>query len=537
MTGQTDTDPRIRFFGAAGGVTGSCFQIEVAGGRFLVDCGLFQGSKTEKALNYQPFPFSSKDIDTVLLTHAHIDHSGLLPKLMRHGFKGRIIATRATADLCSVMLPDSGYIQEMEVRNLNKRNRRRGRDTVTPIYTQADAFRAVELFDPVDYKTWVEVVPGVRARFWNAGHLLGSSSIELHIDRDGDREPLKLVFSGDIGPDNKLLQADPEAPMGVDYVICESTYGDRDRQTVTPTARREILRREFEEAYAKKGALLIPSFAIERTQELLVDLHMLMKTGAIPRVPLYIDSPLARRATAVFRTHAHELEMGEELLAALADDTVRFTESVEESIALDDIEEFHIVIAASGMCDAGRIRHRLKNWLWRDSATVMLVGYQAQGTLGRILLDGEKRVRIQGSEINVHARIRSIDVYSGHADAPELAAWVRERLPIRQGVFLVHGEEEPRWAFEKALEAIVDCDLITPRLDDEFLLSDAGALPVAAERQRRIEPKSAGRSDWHNDVSKLILDLNAQLEKAADEKARGIIIRKVRRTLEDLAEA
>ena len=535
MNNKHSAEPCIRFFGAAGGVTGSCFQLDTPGGRILVDCGLFQGSKSEKELNYKPFPFSSKDIDVVLLTHAHIDHSGLLPKLMRHGFKGEIIATRPTADLCSVMLPDSGYIQEMEVRNLNKRNRRRGKDTVSPIYTEADAFRTIELFRPVDYKTWVTVLPGVRARFWNAGHLLGSASIELQIDDGTGGEPLKLVFSGDIGPDNKLLQNDPEAPHGVDYVICESTYGDTDRQSITPKARREMLRREFEAAYRKKGAFLIPSFAVERTQEILVDLHILMESGEIPRVPLYIDSPLARKATAVFRAHADELELGNELLAALADDSVRFTESVEESIALDDIEDFHIVIAASGMCDAGRIRHRLKNWLWRDSATVMLVGYQAQGTLGRILLEGADRVRIRGEEIDVRARIRSIDAYSGHADGPELAAWVRERLPIAQAVFLVHGEEEPRFALQAKLESEIDAGILMPRLDDAFRLTRAGALPVEAERARRIEPEKTGHRDWHNDVSELILDLNKRLDKAADEKAKAVIIRRLRAALDELA--
>ncbi|PLX36473.1 MAG: MBL fold metallo-hydrolase [Hyphomicrobiales bacterium] len=537
MGGRQDHEPFLRFFGASGGVTGSCFELDTVGGRVLVDCGLFQGSKTEKELNYKPFPFEARDIDAVVLTHAHIDHSGLLPKLVRAGFEGSIFATPPTADLCSVMLPDSGYIQEMEVRHLNKRNRRRGRKAVTPIYTQADAFRTMEQFRPVDYEQWVEVVPGLRARYWNAGHLLGSASAEIEIEmgEGADGGPLRLIFSGDIGPDNKLLQPDPEAPRGFDYLLCESTYGDTDRHSVSEKARREMLRREVEDAYREKGVLLIPSFAIERTQELFVDLNLLMEAGEIPRMPVHIDSPLARRATQVFRDHADELERGQALLRALAADNIQFTESVEESIALDDLEDFHIVIAASGMCDAGRIRHRLKNWLWRDEATVLLVGYQAQGTLGRILLEGAKRVRIQGQEINVHARIRSIDLYSGHADAPELSAWVRERMPIRQAVFLVHGEEEPVWALKQRLEGFVDADLLVPRLDDAFRLTRNGALPVEVERTRRIEPEKTGRRDWHNEVSELLLDLHEQLDKAGDEKARAVIIRRVRKALDEVA--
>ncbi len=282
----------LRFCGATQTVTGSCYLLQTRSGRFLIDCGLFQGQKTLKELNYRPFPFNPADVDVALLTHAHIDHSGLLPKLTREGFKGRILATRGTIDLCSYMLPDAGSIQESEVAALNRRNAARRRPTVSPIYTQADALASLQSFRPVEYEIWADVVPGVRARYWNAGHLLGSASIELEFAGEGvSGQPLRLLSSGDIGPDAKLLQPDPEAPSGFDYVLSESTYGDRIRAAITPQQRRQRLAGEVNDAAAAQGALLIPAFAVERTQELIIDLVDLMERGEIPIAPIFLDSP------------------------------------------------------------------------------------------------------------------------------------------------------------------------------------------------------------------------------------------------------
>ena len=435
--------PLLHFHGAAGSVTGSCFRLVFAGQQILVDCGMFQGAKSEKELNYRPFPFDAHDIAAVVLTHAHIDHSGLLPKLVRAGFAGKVHATRATADLCAVMLPDSGHIQEIEVQQLNRRNAQRGRRTVQPIYTAEDAVGSLKRLHAEDYDAWFPVVEGIRGRFWNAGHLLGSASLELELARAGaGGGPLRLLFSGDIGPAHKLLQPEAGAPSGIDYLVCESTYGNRDRPDSTPAQRRHLLEVEVAAAQQAGATLLIPSFAVERTQELLVDLYRLMRDGALPWAPITIDSPLATRASAVFDRHAEDIREGELLREALASSHVHFTETIEQSKALNNARGFQVVIAASGMCEAGRIRHHLKNWLWRDGATVLLVGYQAQGTLGRILQDGAPRVRIQGEEIEVRARIRSLDLYSGHADGPELAEWMAKRKPVRCGVFLVHGEDE-----------------------------------------------------------------------------------------------
>ena len=525
----------IRFCGAARTVTGSCNLFETRSGRFLVDCGLFQGQKTLKELNYGAFPFRPAEITTVLLTHAHIDHSGLLPKLVRDGFAGRILATRGTIDLCSYMLPDAGSIQESEVAALNRRNVSRGRAEVTPIYTQADAVATLQSFAPVEYEKWVHVIPGVRARYWNAGHLLGSASIEIECtDDDASRKPLRILASGDIGPDAKLLQPDPEAPAGFDFVISESTYGNRERPPITPDARRARLAAEVRDAAARKGALLIPAFAVERTQELIVDLVDLMEGGHVPSAPIFLDSPLAIRATEVFRKHASSLDPDVDVSRLLNSPQLRFTETVEESKAIAKLTGFHIIIAASGMCDAGRIRHHLKNWLWNARATVLLVGFQPQGTLGRFLLDGATAVRMWGNEIKIAARIRSIDDYSGHADGTELARWIAARRPIGRGLFLVHGEEPSIASLaERVSERIIPAARVfQPILDDVYELSTVLPTPLHISRRRRLAPEAVVTLDWHNDMSKLVLDINDRIAAAVDDRARGVIVRRLRRALE-----
>jgi metallo-beta-lactamase family protein len=523
--------PILRFLGASGTVTGSSYLIETGAANVLVDCGLFQGSKTEKELNYRPFPFDPHSIDAVLLTHAHIDHSGLIPKLVKAGYDGPVLATDATTDLCRVMLPDAGHIQEVEVEQLNNRNRRRGRAAVTPIYTADDAVKTLNQFRPVPENAWQEAATGIRFRFWNAGHLLGSASIEMELNTGST--PLRLLFSGDVGPGEKLLEYPPEAPTGWDYIICESTYGDTDREGFTDAGRREALRTVVKAAVHADGALLIPSFAVERTQELLADLVYLMDAKRIPTCPIIIDSPLATRASEIFRKHAGELEHGELLARAMQAHNVRFTETVEQSKALDVMRGFHIIISASGMCDAGRIRHRLKNWLWRDEGTVLLVGYQAAGTLGRILADGAPRVRIQGEEIRVRARIAKLDTYSGHADGPELAAWVKARLPIRAGVFLVHGEADGVEGLHRRLTAFLPEERIyRPRLDQAFSLAPQRPNEVSETLHPRIDPVHSGRTDWHNEYQSLVLDLQAELAKAADDEARQVVLRRMRQALE-----
>lgn len=524
---------RLHVLGAAHTVTGSCHLFETDRGRFLVDCGMFQGSKTVKELNYRDFPFSPRGIDRVLLTHAHIDHSGLLPKLVEAGFRGEILATAGTADLCSYMLPDAGHIQETEVEHLNRRNKARGRREVQPIYTLEDARRTLGRFRAVDYERWVPVIDGVRARFWNAGHLLGSASIELEFETGGaNGGRLRVLCSGDLGPDAKLLQEDPEAPAGFDHVLCESTYGDRDRPATTPEERRRRLAAEVRDAAAAGGALIIPAFAVERTQELIVDLVDLMDRGLVPDAPIFINSPLAIRVTEVFLEHAGDLDKEVDVARLMRSPRLKFTETVEQSKAIARVEGFHVILAASGMCDAGRIRHHLKQWLWNRRATVLMVGYQAAGTLGRILVDGARTVRIQGEEIAVAARIRRMDEYSGHADAGELARWISERLPIRHGLFLVHGETEAMEALARrvAAEHPDGPPIVAPQLDDVFDLT--APLPAAMGLEPpRLTPEAVTRPDWHNERSRLILDIDEAFEQGRDDAARRRLAERLRAAL------
>lgn len=526
----------MKFCGAAGTVTGSCYWLRHAHGAFLVDCGMFQGSKTLKELNYGEFPFPPAKAEFLLLTHAHIDHSGLIPKLIGAGFKGPVYATQATKDLFAFMLPDSGYIQETEVEFLNRRNAQRGLAPVKPIYTRADGEAAIEQVRAVDYQSWFEPGPGVRARFWNAGHILGSASIEVEIDT-GRREHriMRLLFSGDIGPEHKLFLPDPEAPNNLDYVVCEATYGARARKMLTPQDRRRKLAAIVSEAFGRGGVLVIPAFSVERTQELLADLGMLMNSGAIRRTLVFLDSPLAIKATEAFARHAGELEDVDGDGELFRHPSFHFTESVEESKAINQYESGVIIIAASGMCDAGRIRHHLKRRLWSEKNTVLLTGYQAPGTLGSLLEAGRKAVRIQGEDIQVKADIRSFDAYSGHVDADGLFKWMMARRPVTRGVFLTHGEEEGRSALRgRLVEAgFAEDRVILPQLDDEVdLLGDGGV--AMRPGPRRLSPEAVSGPDWHNDLAQLTLDIRTRLDRAAGEKARKAILRRLRKALESL---
>ena len=525
----------LQFCGAARTVTGSCYWFKAPSGQLLVDCGLYQGSKTLKELNYGAFPFNPADIDAVLLTHAHIDHSGLLPKLVRAGFRGRIFATRGTIDLCSCMLPDAGSIQESEVAALNRRNAARGRAEVSPIYSQADAVASLDSFQPVEYETWVEPMPGIRARYWNAGHLLGSASIEIEFAGEGNSgEPLRVLLSGD--SDRTRNCSSPIRQRRRTWIMSfpnRPTVGT-DRPAITSQDRRQRLAEQVRAAHAVDGPLLIPAFAVERTQELIVDLVDLMDRGQVPAAPIFLDSPLAIRATEVFRRHASEFNSEVDVKRLLGSPHLRFTETVDESKSIAKFTGFHIIIAGSGMCDAGRIRHHLKRWLWRANATVLLSGFQAQGTLGRFLEEGARAVRIQGDEIKVAARIASFDEYSGHADGPELASWIAARRPIRRAVFLVHGEEPALTGLsERIAERIVPAaKVFVPILDDVYELATAGPTLIDGAHRKRLAPEAVISLDWHNDMSKLILDINDRIEAAADDRARGVVVRRLRRALE-----
>jgi len=524
---------KLHFHGAARTVTGSCYLIETPTARVLIDCGMFQGSRSMNELNYRKFPFPPESIDALVLTHAHIDHTGLVAKLTKQGFKKKIHATAATVDLCAIMLPDSGHIQEMEVKQLNQRNARRGAAVIEPIYGLLDAMACLEQFVGHGFQEWFSPAAGIRMRYWNAGHLLGSGSIEVEVDQEG-KSALRILFSGDIGPDNKMLEADPEGPMGWDYVICESTYGGKDRFERSEDMRREMLAAELNAAAARGGALLIPSFAVERTQEVVTDIVTLMEQGKAPKATLFIDSPLANKATEVFKKHASELEHGADLARALASPYVKTVEAVEESKALNLFKGFYIVISASGMAEAGRIRHHLLNHLWQKSTTVLFVGFQGSGTLGATLLGGATQVRIMGQDVHVAASIRSIDDYSGHADGPELVNWIEHRLPITRNLFLTHGEEDRQLALAADAAKFVPADrIIRPALDEAYELtgSEAKLVEQGSGALPRLDHALVAKPDWNDDYQSLLMDLHAALNAAADEKQRGVVLRKIRRAL------
>lgn len=517
--------PTLAIHGAAGTVTGSCYEVAFGRRRLLVDCGLFQGTRTIEALNREPFAFDSKKIDAVLLTHAHLDHSGLLPRLAAEGFRGPIWCTAPTRDLLGIMLPDAAKIQEQDAGHRNRRADRADQSPIEPLYTLDDARWAIDLARPIDLDHRFEPVPGFQARFWNAGHILGSASIELFAG--GTR----ILFSGDLGPENKSFHLDPEGPRGIDHLLCESTYGDRSRTPQTIDQRRESLEAEVREAMSSGGNLVIPVFALERTQELLLDLARLIDLGRLPHLQVFVDSPLASRATGIFRTHAAELEdMGSG--EVFDHPSFHFTESVEQSMRLNAMSGA-VILSASGMCEAGRIRHHLRCNLPRSESTILFVGYQAQGSLGRTILDGARRVRISGRDVAVKARIRRIDSYSAHADRDELIAWVKARRPVLGSLFLTHGEagalDALRSEFEKNLPSV-----IVPAIGERYELP-AGA-PARRLATGRTDLASALSRDWQNEYADLAVNLKRRLQSIESASKRAEALAAMRSVLDRYSE-
>jgi metallo-beta-lactamase family protein len=525
----------LHFHGAAGTVTGSCYRVVHPGGQFLVDCGLFQGNKSVRDLNLKPFPFDPRAIDYVLLTHAHIDHAGLLPKLYRERYRGPMLMTEPTAGLLEYLLPDSAGIQESEAERDSKKRSRRGDAPVEPLYSMRDAEESLKHRKTLKYGEWIEPGKGVRARYWNAGHILGSASIEVEV-ADAGGPPVRLMFSGDIGPDEKVFYNDPDGPTGFDYILCESTYGGRDRVDYTLDQRREALTTEINDALKRGGNLVIPAFAVERSQELLHDIGLLIKTGEISPSLVFLDSPLASKVTAVYRKYAAMFE--DVSLAAdelFNDPRFRIVEAVEESKAINQIKGGAIIMSASGMADAGRIKHHLRNNLVRSNATVLFVGYQAPGTLGQIILSGAKEVTIHGEVVPVRARVRSLGNYSAHADHSELMAWIKARLPAHGAIFLTHGEDAERAALRSAImqTGIAGDQVIIPLLDDAFDLRAAGVAGVIHPAAPRIDPAQLS-GDWHNAYAQFIIDLGDRLRGAPTDATRLAIMKALESELADV---
>ena len=488
---------KITFLGATKTVTGSNFLVEVAGKKFIVDCGMYQGKASEELENSDPFLYDASEIDFMLLTHAHIDHSGRIPKLYNEGFKGKIYATKATCDLCGIMLPDSGHIQEVEMQWKNKKRVREYKELLLPIYTAEDAYNCLELFEPIDYDDIVEIDDNISVRFNDAGHMLGSSIIEIWATENG--KTTKIVFSGDLGNNDLPLLDSPTMISSADYLIMESTYGNR--LHVRNDDKAQIFLDIVSETLDNGGRVIIPSFAVGRTQEILYELDKLKdehgqdeefarKYRTIMNVPVYVDSPLAISATEIFKknTELFEEEIREKIERGdnpLEFPGLEFTQTAEESKELNESNYPAIIISASGMCDVGRIKHHLKHNLWDPKNTILFVGYQAPGTLGRSIVDGAKKVKIFGEEIAVNARIEYIEGYSGHADQDWLLNFVYSFTNPPSHIFLIHGEPEGQEALKEKIESTSECKVIIPNFGDSFELSEK--MPISLDKTDKVE--------------------------------------------------
>jgi metallo-beta-lactamase family protein len=457
---------KITILGAARKVTGSCYHLSVNGLQFLVDCGMHQGLDSDE-LNRAPFRFDPKEIDVVFLTHAHIDHTGLVPRLVREGFKGRIITTAATAELARVMLADSAHIQEMDAEWMTKKARRAGSEKVVePLYTVEDAIAAIPFFEKKHYGETYALDNVIRYRFYDAGHILGSGTLELRYRNNPEK---KIIFSGDIGKKGNPIIRDPEHAAEADYVVVESTYGNRLHKGMEDSI--EELAGAVESTFKRGGNVYIPSFAVGRTQDLIYIFNKLVREGRLASpLDIYVDSPLADEATKVYFAHPELFdEDAKSLFGKKKGKAVRvhFTSSAQESIKLNRITSRIIVLAGSGMCEGGRIRHHLKHNLWRPECSVVFVGFQAGGTLGRAIIDGAKEVWILGDKVAVRSRVFTIGGFSAHADRKELLEWLG-LFKNKPEVFIVHGEEAAALDFEKQVKEKLGFLTRVPALGDTF---------------------------------------------------------------------
>ena len=507
----------ITFLGAAKTVTGSNFLVEGAGKKFIVDCGMYQGQASLEAENDEPFAFAVDQIDFMLLTHAHIDHSGRIPKLYKEGYHNPIYATKATCDLCSIMLPDSGHIQEMEIEWKNRKRKREGKEPLPPLYTAEEAARSLEIFTPVRYDEIIEIDSNIHVRFNDAGHMLGSSIIEVWI-KEGEEEK-KIVFTGDLGNNDIPLLASPTMIESADYLVMESTYGSRLHMRNDEKA--ELFLDIVSETLDNGGTVVIPSFAVGRTQEILYEINKLKekrddeefrrKYKTLMRAPVYVDSPLAISATEVFRENMDLFDEDVKHAIASGDNPLefpglQFTVTAEESKALNEREEPCIIISASGMCEVGRIKHHLKHNLWNPKSTILFVGYQAPGTLGSRIVNGEKKVKIFGDEIAVNARIEYIEGYSGHADQEWLLNFVYSFISKPKHIFLVHGEPESQEVLKQKLEEQLPIPVHIPEWGETYELEN-------------LQVEKVGQLEVHNkeqEERKIALD---KIRKIKDEVA------------------
>lgn len=485
---------KLEFFGAAHEVTGSCHYLEFADKHVLVDCGMEQGP--DLYVN-QEIPVNASTIDYVFVTHAHIDHSGLLPMLYNHGFRGQIFTTTATHQLCEIMLKDSAHIQMFEAEWKNRKAKRAGRPEVVPLYDMNDAVGVLGHFVSCDYHSVINVCEGLKVRFVDAGHLLGSSSIEMWISENTAEgvEERKIVFSGDIGPGNRPLIKDPEYLTSADYVVMESTYGDRTHET--PPDYAVELARVIRDTFTRGGNLVIPAFSVGRTQEMLYFIRRIKMENLLPEFQnfeVYVDSPLAVEATTIFGKNVQDcfddtaLALVQQGINPIGFPGLRMAITSDESKMINFNDKPKVILSASGMCEAGRIRHHLKHNLWRKDSTILFVGYQVPGTLGNALLNGAKEVKLFGETIEVQAKIENLPGISGHADVNQLTKWVSMFDPKPKRVFIVHGEDKVTEQFAAHIHEELGLEAYAPFSGDAFDLLTGAC--VAQGSREAVEKKS-----------------------------------------------
>lgn len=509
---------KLKFLGAAKTVTGSFHVIETEKHRLAVDCGLFQGPKDIQERNYHDFPIDPQTIDFLLITHAHIDHIGLVPKLCKNGFKGSVYCSHATESLASIMLPDSGHIQESEIERKNRKLKRAGQPLLEPIYTTQDALDCLPRFRSLNIDEIVDLTPEISVRFRDAGHILGSCIIEIWIEEEGQKQ--KLVFSGDLGNDNQPIIKDPSIIENADYVIMESTYGDRYHKA-PDNNRSDELAIVIEETMRKGGNLVIPAFAVERTQDLLYDLIHLFNIGKLnPDIDIYIDSPLAIAATEIFMKHTELFDdETRSFIDSCADPlkliNLKYSRTQEDSMQLNTVKKNTIIISASGMCEAGRIKHHLKHNLWRPESTILFVGYQAEGTLGRRILDGVNLVCIHGEKVAVKADIRQIEAYSAHADRGGLLKWVDHFAIPPKGIFLVHGEETSLLSLAEAIKENYRIPVYIPDWLEEVELKPS--LHLTSQAPVGVDRWGQDKMDKAMQAEELFLEVSKKLHKVFND--------------------
>jgi len=461
---------KIRFIGAVRTVTGSMHLVQVNGKKFLLDCGLYQGKRAESRERNENFLFDPPEIDFIILSHAHIDHSGNIPQIVKKGFSGKIFSTSATRDLASIMLVDSGHIHEKDAEYLNKKLKKRGEPPIQPLYTAKDAVQSLEHFVGLPYRKEIEISNGINLIFYDAGHLLGSAIVVLNIKENGRK--IRLAFTGDLGRPYKPILRNPQLIGNVDFLITESTYGATIHEEMESVEER--ISQIVIKAYERSGKIIIPAFSVDRTQVLIYILHKLAMGNKIPKIPIFIDSPLAVNATEIYRLHPEcfDDEMQKFLLSGQDPfdfSQLHYINDVEESKKLNTYQKPCIIISASGMCETGRILHHLANNIENPRNIILIVGYMAHDTLGRKLKDGIEKVKIFGDEYRVRAEVISIDALSAHADRNELLAYIShiDRKHI-DGIFVVHGEEEQSFALADGLREIGFENVIVPEQGQEF---------------------------------------------------------------------